>query len=161
ARGHRFATKSDTEVIVHLYEEYGDRCVDHLRGMFAFAIWDGRRRSVLLARDRLGIKPLFYRTTEDRLVFASELNSILPDHRIPRSLNIDAIQSYLAYGYVPGDRCILDGIFKLPPGHTLTWRDGQVRITQYWDVAFPLSPDAHGYRNELEYIEEILPALRE
>ncbi len=162
ARGHRFTTKSDTEVIVHLYEEYGERCVDHLRGMFAFAIWDDRRRSVLLARDRLGIKPLFYWATDDRLVFASELKSILQDPRIPRTLSIDAVQSYLAYGYVPGDRCILKGISKLPPGHTLTWHDGRVRIAKYWDVNFASpSTSKDGHYNEAHYIEELLPALKE
>jgi asparagine synthase (glutamine-hydrolysing) len=156
-RGHRFATKSDTEVIVHLYEEYGERCVDHLRGMFAFAIWDSRRPCVFLARDRLGIKPLFYQATDDRLLFASELKSILQDPQVPRRLNLEAVRSYLAYGYVPGDCCIFDGIAKLPPGHTLTWRDGQVRTSPYWDVNF----EAGKARNDSDYIEQVVPALRE
>jgi asparagine synthase (glutamine-hydrolysing) len=162
ARGHRFTTKADTEVIVHLYEDFGERCVDHLRGMFAFAIWDSRRRSVLLARDRLGIKPLFYRATNDRLVFASELKAILQDPAVPQSLNMDAIESYLAFGYVPGDCCIFDGISKLPPGYTLTWLDGRLRTAQYWDVNFP-PPSPHPDRRDSEapYIEELLPALRE
>jgi asparagine synthase (glutamine-hydrolysing) len=156
-RGHRFATKSDTEVIVHLYEEYGERCVDHLRGMFAFAIWDDRRSCVFLARDRLGIKPLFYWATDDRLVFASELKAILQDPHVPRSLNMDAVQSYLAYGYVPGDCCIFNGISKLPPGHTLTWCAGRVRTAQYWDVAFEPSPA----NSDEHYTEQLLPALQE
>ena len=91
ARGHRFKTRADTEVIVHLYEEFGRRCTDHLRGMFAFAIWDGRDHSVLLARDRLGIKPLFYRLDRDCLLFASELKSIVQDVSVPRRLNLDAL----------------------------------------------------------------------
>ena len=124
ARGHRFKTRSDTEVIVHLYEEFGRRCTDHLRGMFAFAIWDGRDHSVLLARDRLGIKPLFYRLDRDRLLFASELKSIVQDASVPRHLNLGVLGEYLAFGYIPGDRCILDGISKLAPAHTLTWRNG-------------------------------------
>ena len=156
-RGHRFATKSDTEVIVHLYEEYGERCVDHLRGMFAFAIWDSRRPSVFLARDRLGIKPLFYQATGDRLLFASELKSILQDPQVPRRLNLEAVRSYLVYGYVPGDCCIFNGIAKLPPGHTLTWRDGQVRTSPYWDVNF----EAGKVRSDSDYIEQVVPALRE
>src|SRR5437660_4351759 len=101
AQGHRFATKSDTEVIVHLYEEYGERCVEHLRGMFAFAIWDGRQSSVFLARDRLGIKPLFYRATGDCLLFASELKSLVQDPQVSRDLNLGAVHSYLTYCYVP------------------------------------------------------------
>ncbi len=162
ARGHRFTTKADTEVIVHLYEDFGERCVDHLRGMFAFAIWDSRRRSVLLARDRLGIKPLFYRMTDDRLVFASELKAILQDSRVPRRLNMDAIESYLAYGYVPGDSCIFEGISKLAPGHTLTWHDGQARTAQYWAVNFaPYPADQGSRRTEANYIEELLVVLRE
>ena len=146
ARGHRFKTESDTEVIVHLYEEFGRRCTNHLRGMFAFAVWDGRDDSVLLARDRLGIKPLFYRLDRDRLLFASELKSIVQDGSVPRSLNLSALSEYLAFGYVPGDRCILDGISKLAPAHTLTWRYGRVEIHRYWDVTCVAdrsrSPDA-------------------
>src|SRR5882724_4040656 len=156
-RGHRFATKSDTEVIVHLYEEYGERCVDHLRGMFAFAIWDSRRQCVFLARDRLGIKPLFYQATDDRLVFASELKAILEDPRVQRSLNLDAVHLYLAYGYVPGDCCIINGISKLPPGHTLTWRDGRTRTKQYWDVNLEPGPAV----NDQRYLEQLVPSLRE
>ena len=156
-RGHRFATKSDTEVIVHLYEEYGKHCVDHLRGMFVFAIWDSRQHSVFLARDRLGIKPLFYRATADRLLFASELKAILQEPEVPRRLNFEAIRVYLIYGYVPGDSCIFHGISKLPPGHTLTWREGQIRITQYWDV----NVDAGPTLSDSDYIDQFLPALRE
>src|SRR5262249_15352591 len=128
----------------------------------AFAIWDSKRQSVMLARDRLGIKPLFYRATDDRLVFASESKSILQDPRIPRTLNIDAVQAYLAYGYIPGDRCIFNGITKLPPGLTLTWHDGRVRIAKYWDVNFAASSASKdGHYNEAHYIEELLPALKE
>jgi len=136
ARGHVFSTRSDTEVIVHLYEEYGQRCVEHLRGMFAFAVWDGRDRSVLLARDRLGIKPLFYTDQGDRLLFGSELKAILADPSVRRRICGDALAAYLAFGYVPGDTCILEGIHKLQPGHTLTWRDGGTSVRRYWDVSF-------------------------
>lgn len=156
-RGHRFATKSDTEVIVHLYEEYGERCVDHLRGMFAFAIWDSRQRSVFLARDRLGIKPLFYRATDDHLLFASELKSLMQDPQVPRSLNLEAVRFYLTYGYVPGDSCIFHGISKLPPGYTLTWRDGKVRTSQYWEVSFDPGPTL----SDADYIDRLIPTLRE
>src|SRR5438445_3099699 len=125
--------------------------------MFAFAIWDGQKNRVFLARDRLGIKPLFYRLTDDCLVFASELKAILQDPRVPRSLNMNAVQSYLGYGYVPGDRCILNGIAKLPPGHTLTWSDGQARTVQYWDVSF----EAGSTGSDADCAEHLLRALQE
>jgi asparagine synthase (glutamine-hydrolysing) len=125
--------------------------------MFAFAIWDGQKNRVFLARDRLGIKPLFYRLTDDCLVFASELKAILQDPLVPRSLNMNAVQSYLGYGYVPGDRCILNGIAKLPPGHTLTWSDGQARTAQYWDVSF----EAGSTGSDADCAEHLLQALQE
>jgi asparagine synthase (glutamine-hydrolysing) len=140
ARGHRFVTHSDTEVIVHLYEEYGEQCVDQLRGMFAFAIWDGRRHCVFIARDRLGIKPLFYYHDHTCFVFSSELKSLLAVPSIPRQLDPVALQEYLLYGYVPGDRCILNSLSKLAPGHTLTWCGGRIEIRQYWDVDFTVHP---------------------
>lgn len=137
AAGHRFRTHSDTEVIVHLYEEMGDTCVERLRGMFTFAIWDGRDGSVLLARDRLGIKPLFYSPQPDRFLFASEMKSILEDPAIARKVNLSALREYLALGYVPGDTCILNGVSKLSPGHVLRWQNGTFRIEKFWDVEFP------------------------
>jgi asparagine synthase (glutamine-hydrolysing) len=119
ARGHRFSTRSDTEVIVHLYEEEGAALVDRLRGMFAFALWDHSRRRLLLARDRLGIKPLYFARDRDRLVFGSEMKAILACSGLSRRVDPEALEDYLAFGMVPGSRSILEGIEKLPPAHVL------------------------------------------
>lgn len=155
SRGHRFSTRSDTEVIVHLYEEHGERCVDHLRGMFAFALWDGREGTVFMARDRLGIKPLFYFIAPDRMVFASELKSVLQDRSIVREVDVSALAEYLAYGYVPGDRCIIRGVSKVPPGHTLMWRNGRASISKYWDVVFDVD-DSKDNRRATEALDDVL-----
>jgi asparagine synthase (glutamine-hydrolysing) len=136
ARGHRFKSRSDTEAIVHLYEEYGVDCVKRLRGMFAFALWDGRERRLLLARDRVGKKPLFYRLAADSLAFASEIKAILQDPTVPREMNVQAMHDYLTYQYVPPPATIFKGINKLPPAHTLVWEQGQVRIERYWDLYY-------------------------
>ncbi len=132
SRGHRFATNTDTEVIVHLYEEYGTGCVEHLRGMFAFAIWDEARGRLFLARDRLGQKPLFYRQERDRLAFASELKALLQIPDAPRELDFEAVDNYLAYQYVPDPRCILKGYAKLPPAHRAVWDRGGLQVERYW-----------------------------
>ncbi len=134
ARGHRFATRTDTEVIVHLYEEEGPYCVERLNGMFAFALWDTRSRTLLLARDRLGEKPLHYAVTSHGLVFASEIAPILQDPDVERRVNLPALLQYLRIGYVPSPLTMVEGIRKLPPAHFLTWYDGQVRLERYWDV---------------------------
>ncbi len=134
ARGHRFSTASDTEVIVHLYEEMGKRCVRRLRGMFAFAVWDAPRRTLLLARDRLGIKPLYYATTPKGLLFGSELKALLQSPWLSREVDHDGLAAYLRYGYVPDPLTILKGVAKLPPGHTLTVRDGRpAERRRYWE----------------------------
>lgn len=140
ARGHRFATHTDTEVIVHLYEEHGPACVDHLRGMFAFALWDDRRRRLLLARDRLGQKPLFYRLESDRLLFASELKSLLQVPEALRELDPQAVDLYLTYQYVPDPRCILKGYAKLPPAHRAVWEKGRLSVERYWQPPFAETP---------------------
>jgi asparagine synthase (glutamine-hydrolysing) len=133
ARGHRFATASDTEVIVHLYEEYGERCVEPLRGMFAFALWDAPQRTLLLARDRLGIKPLYYAATPEGLVFGSELKALLQSPWLSRRVDRQGLLAYLTYGYVPDPQSILEGVAKLPPGHTLLVQDGRPgRPRRYW-----------------------------
>lgn len=133
AAGHRFATSADTEVLVHLYEEHGDALVQQLRGMFAFAIWDDSRQRLLLARDRLGIKPLYYWDSPAGLAFASELKSLkqLPD--FPTELDAAAVADYLSLGYVPDPGCIYAGVSKLPPGHVLTWTQAAgVHVERYW-----------------------------
>ena len=133
ARGHRFSSASDTEVLLHLYEEHGERCVEPLRGMFAFAIWDAPRRSLLLGRDRLGIKPLYYAATADGLLFGSELKALLQSPWLSRRVDRRGLVAYLRYGYVPDPHSILEGVTKLPPGHTLRVEDGRPGIPRpYW-----------------------------
>jgi asparagine synthase (glutamine-hydrolysing) len=132
SRGHRFSTGSDTEVIVHLYEEEAERCVEKLRGMFAFAIYDRNRQSVLLARDRLGIKPLHYAILGDTLIFGSEIKSILQHPDIAREPNLAAVSDFLTFGYVPDPETAFRGIRKLAAGQTLTFTGGRSTVRQYW-----------------------------
>ena len=136
-RGHLLATTSDTEVIVHLWEEYGVDCVRELAGMFALAVWDTRSRTLFLARDRMGIKPLYYADTPDGVVFGSELKALLRVPEVARTVSGDAVLEYLRWGYVPDPLSILDGVRKLPPAHTMVVRDGRVvqPPRRYWDVA--------------------------
>ena len=134
-RGHRFTTNSDTEVIVHAYEEYGDDCVKHLRGMFTFAIWDRKRQRLLAARDRFGKKPLNYYWDGQRLIFGSEIKSIL-EAGIPREINSIALDEYLVYGYVPTPNTLFKGVLKLPAAHILIYEDGHIRTKRYWDLPF-------------------------
>ena len=136
ARGHRFRSRTDTEVIVHLYEELGVRCLEGLRGMFAFAIWDQRKRCLFLARDRLGKKPLFYHFDGTRILFASEAKAILTYPGFVREPDPAAIDNYIALGYVPGPRSAFKGISKLPPAHYLLLADGKVEVRRYWHLAF-------------------------
>jgi asparagine synthase (glutamine-hydrolysing) len=136
AKGHIFKTKSDTEVIVHLYEEYGQDCVQKLRGMFAFAIWDSISKTLFLARDRVGIKPLYYYWNERFLAFASEIKSMFADPAVPRELDSSMIDRFLTYYYVPGSQTLFRNVFKLDPGHTLVVKDGKVQIRCYWDLDF-------------------------
>lgn len=135
-RGHRFATEGDTEVIVHLYEEYGSDCVRHLHGMFAFALWDARRRQLLLARDRVGKKPLLYALRDGGVAFASEMHALLEDPEISREPDPVALDQYLAFGYVPVPRSALRAVRKLPPAHTLVMHDGQIALERYWHLDY-------------------------
>nr|MBA2537592.1 asparagine synthase (glutamine-hydrolyzing) [Actinomycetota bacterium] len=136
ARGHRFATGADTEVIAHLYEERGPRLVEDLRGMFAFALWDAANRRLVLARDRVGKKPLLYWERDGALSFASELAALLEDRRIPRRMDVQAIDAYLAFLYVPHPLSAIEGVRKLPPASTLVWEDGTSRLERYWHLDF-------------------------
>src|SRR5215475_3709864 len=156
--GHRFYTDTDTEVIVHLYEQYGASCVDKMRGMFAFAVWDDRRKTLLLARDRLGIKPLFYTVVDGRLAFGSELKVILQLPEIKRELNAASVNYFFSAMCTPSSESIIQGVHKLPPGHILTVsaRLG-VRERQYWDVEF--DPD-YG-KNEQYFVERLRDLLEE
>ena len=133
ARGHRFTTKSDTEVLVHLYEEHGEACVEHLRGMFAFALWDRERQFLLLARDRLGIKPLFYSHQGGRLWFASEIKALLAGG-VGGMVAAAALRQFLTFLYVPSPATIFEGIRQVPPGHIMTFTRGQLRLRRYWSL---------------------------
>ena len=135
-RGHALRTHSDTETILHLYEEMGERCVEPLRGMFAFAIWNERAQELLLARDRVGKKPLFYACDDQAIRFASELKSLLVDPAFRREIDLDALQDYLAFQYVPAPATIFRGARKLPPAHTLVWRRGQLSLRRYWQLPY-------------------------
>ena len=141
ACGHEFQTDSDTEVIVHLYEERGDHFVDYLRGMFALAVWEKPRRRLVLARDRIGQKPLFYRLASGRLDFASELKSLLQLADAPRELDLTAVDDYLTYQYVPHPQSILKGYSKLPPGHLAVFENGQLETRRYWHAPFEIEAD--------------------
>jgi len=158
ARGHDFQTHSDTEVIVHSYEEFGPDCVSELRGMFAFAIWDAKRQSLFIARDRAGKKPLYYTLTADGVfVFGSELKSLLQHPAVRQEINPHAIDSYLTCGYVPDPLSILRGIRKLPPGHHLTFANGRVEVNCYWDFKYE-----NGNTRSLEdYLDELRSLLAE
>lgn len=158
SRGHVFKTHSDTEAIVHAYEEFGPACVDHLRGMFAFAIWDAKTEQLFIARDRVGKKPLYYSATPNgTFVFGSELKALLQHPDVARETDPEALDAYLTLGYVPDPLSIFRGIHKLPPGHYLTFSNGEVRTALYWDFHF--SPVET--RNEDDYLEELRHLLDE
>jgi asparagine synthase (glutamine-hydrolysing) len=132
SRGHRFRSGTDTEVVPHLYEEYGDEAVHLMRGMFTFAVWDKPRRRLLIARDRLGIKPCFYAHANGGLLFASEAKALLCHPDLAREVDFDAFDLYLTFGYVPGPESLFRGVKKLPPGHLLIHENGRSRLRQYW-----------------------------
>lgn len=158
AHGHRFRTSSDTEVIAHGYEQWGARCVDRFRGMFAFAVWDARAERLLLARDRLGVKPLYYAEVPGGIVFGSEIKSLLEDPEVSREWRTDALDAYLTLLYIPAPDTIYKGIHKLPPAHVLVAERGAVRVTRYWDLEFAGDGDPS---REREYLEELDQILRE
>ncbi len=135
-KGHQFRTESDTEVLLTAYKEWGDACLEHLDGMFAFAIYDEQNGKAFLARDRAGEKPLYYRLSNCKLIFASELKAIMADPSFSRELDFESLDFYLAYGYVPGGKCILKGVKKLPPAHYLSFNlhSGKAKIERYWDL---------------------------
>ncbi|ALP54096.1 asparagine synthetase B [Candidatus Tenderia electrophaga] len=158
--GHSFRTHCDTEVIVHAWEEWGEACVERFRGMFAFALWDRNRQTLFLARDRLGIKPLYYAQLDDgHIIFASELKGLLAHPGLQRDIDPRAVEDYFAYGYVPDPKTILRQARKLAPGHILTLRHGQALPSprQYWDVSFSSS----GPGDEILAGSELLERLKE
>jgi len=153
SKGHRYRTHCDTETILHLYEEHGERCVEYLRGMFAFAIWDGNRQELVIARDRLGVKPLYYFHAEDgSLYFGSEIKTILEAGALKPELNYSVLSDYLANHATSGEETLFRGVKRLLPGHTMVWQDGKLRIRRYWDVEF--EPKDPGNRSDKDYIEE-------
>jgi asparagine synthase (glutamine-hydrolysing) len=150
--GHAFRTRSDTEVIVNAYEQWGDAAVDRFRGMFAFALWDEPRRRLLLVRDRLGVKPLYYCATASGVTFGSEIKSLLEDPEVPRDWSAEALDAYLTLQYVPGPQTIYRAVSKLPPGHLLVAESGRVSVKRYWDLTF--TGDGNAARED-EYLEQL------
>jgi len=160
ASGHEFRTRCDSEVITHAWEEWGEQCVQRFRGMFAFALWDRKRETLFLARDRLGIKPLYYALLPSgELLFASELKALLAHQDLPREIEPRSVEDFFAFGYVPEPRTILRHAFKLEPGHTLSLRRNHAvpRPREYWDVPFRVTSNG----NEEEVAEELIGRLRE
>ena len=159
SRGHRFRTGSDTEIIVHGYEEWGARCVDRFRGMFAFALWDARARRLVLGRDRLGVKPLYYAELPGvGIVFGSEIKALLEDPDVPRDWRPEAIDEYLTLLYIPAPGTIYSAIRKVPPAHVLVAENGRATLTKYWDLSF--TGDGNPQRED-DYLEELDSLLRE
>jgi asparagine synthase (glutamine-hydrolysing) len=156
-KGHIFRTHSDTEVILHLYEEEGPACVDHLRGMFAFAIYDRTARTLFAARDRIGKKPFYYLADGRRFIFGSEIKAILAHGDIPREIDLQALADYFTYLYVPSPKSIFKSIRKLPPGHMLTLKEGKVTVEQYWDIRFEPVEEL----SEDQWIDKISASLTE
>ena len=156
SKGHTFKTQTDTEVIVHLYEEFGEACVERLRGMFAFAIWDEGERSLFLARDRVGIKPLYYYLTDKCLVFGSEIKAILADPEVEAEVRPEMIDRFLSFYYVPGEDTLLRNVYKLAPGCSMKVKGGKPEIKQYWDLRF--APEG---QSQSQAEEQLLSLLEE
>lgn len=157
SKGHRFYTNTDTETIVHAYEEWGDAFVERLNGMFAFAIWDQREKKLVVCRDRLGIVPLYLYADDRKLIFASEIKAILQDQSIPRRVSLPGLGSYLTFAYVPAPWTMFEGIQKLLPGHMLIHHCGRTTIRQYWDYSHTESEG----RGEKGYLNELCERLKE
>jgi asparagine synthase (glutamine-hydrolysing) len=159
-RGHAFRTTSDTEVVLHLYQEYGERFVERLRGMFAFAIWDVRESKLLLARDRLGIKPLYVHNAGGQLVFASELKALLASGFVPRQLDPAGLRAFLQLGHIPPPWTAIRGVTSLAPGHIGVWKDGQWRTEPYWTLSPHPEATASDRHLAAELSEVLLDAMR-
>jgi len=155
-RGHKFTTQTDTEIIPHLYEEYGDAFVEHINGMFAIALWDSRKKRFILARDRFGEKPLYYGVFGGSLVYASEPKALLAHPSVKAELNIEALRHYLSFDYVPAPMSIYQGIYKLPAAHVLTVEDGEVKTRRYWNVSFHKNGDVPSITQAANDLKELL-----
>ena len=163
ALGHQFRTHCDTEVIVHAWEEWGEDCVERFNGMFGFAIWDRNRRALFIARDRLGIKPLYYSITADQqFLFSSELKGLLVHPSLSREVCAPAVEDYFTFGYIPDPKTILAGVYKLPPGHTLLVRAEKAvpEPRRYWDVAFHAGPVADEAEVRLDLVDRLGQCVR-
>ena len=154
SKGHKFQSRSDTETIIHCYEEYGNACVEKLQGMFAFAIWDSKQQKLFICRDRLGIKPLYYYYDQNSLIFASEIKAIIASGYIHPEVNIHALDTYTTLGYVPDSETLFKNIFKLLPAHTLCIHNGQIKIDEYWDFA-AISPQPISESDCCERLREL------
>jgi asparagine synthase (glutamine-hydrolysing) len=154
AKGHRFVSDSDSEVIIHAYEEYGLDAISKLRGMFAFAIWDAKKKLILVARDRIGIKPLYYYSKDGKLVFASEIKAILQHPTISREVNLQALYDYIGFEFVPAPETMFRNINKLAAGHCLIFKDGTAEVKQYWDLSF--KPATISYNEAVEEERRLL-----
>jgi len=155
-KGHHFYTGSDTEVVLHAYEEYGIDCVAYFNGIFAFAVWDSNNKRLLLARDRLGIKPLYYYARNGRFIFASEIKAILASGLVSRDVDRDALNEFLTFRYVPSHRTLIQSIYKLPPAHTMTLNGGEIRLSQYWDIKEQITGKSEG-----DYAAQLRSLLRQ
>jgi len=156
AKGHKFASHTDSEVIIHAYEEWGVDCVNKLRGMFAFAIWDAPNQQIFVARDRIGIKPLYYHLNNGRLTFASEIKSILENSAVPRDLNHQAFFDYIGFEFVPAPDTMFKGIKKLPAGHRMIFKNGALKVEQYWELSMKPNAENLSYEAAVEKQIELL-----
>lgn len=155
-KGHKFRSRSDTEVIIHLYEEYGVDCLKQLRGMFAFAIWDRRKRRLFVARDRVGIKPLYYYQTGNLLLFGSELKSIVVDPAVPRDISQPALRQAFSFNYLPGTETLFRSVHKLLPGHYFVVEGGKFSIQRYWDLQFTRERAGRSFEEIVEELYQLL-----
>lgn len=158
SKGHRFTTKTDTEVIIHSFEEYGPKCLDSFRGMFAFAIWDKNKKELFIVRDRLGIKPIYYFMDNERFIFASEIKAILATGYVSKEINLEAVDEYLSLRYIIEPNTIFKDIFILPAGHYMRFKGGKFSIERYWDLGFIREEITY---NEIDCIEKTKELLEE
>ena len=155
-KGHKFVTQTDTEVLPHLYEEYGEDLVEHLNGMFAFALWDKEREKLIIARDRFGEKPLYYGVFNERLIFGSELKVLIANPNVQTELDLQSLRSYLSFDYVPAPRSIYKGIFKLPAAHLLTVEKGEIKTRRYWNLSFQKNEKSLKIQQTADELRDIL-----
>lgn len=155
-RGHQFVTNSDTEILPHLYEEYGEAMLEHINGMFAFALWDKRKEKLLIARDRFGEKPLYYGVFDGKLIFASEPKVLLENPVVKAEINIDALRQFLSFDYVPAPASIYKGIYKLPAAHLLTVEKGEVKTRRYWNLTWHRNGNVKSLDKSAEDLRELL-----